>query len=423
MSWLAIHWNDDQQEAATTVLQRAEGLLAKFPVKAAADVADELERIGFETVERVEELRALIEGPDSDPPVALLLFEDRAIGGGGEVDALIRDCLARNIALALNPATAEAVFEALRAKRRAVMIFNPISGSGNAEKEHARILELLEPSMMLDVKETTPEVDAGSLAREALKAGVDLVIAAGGDGTVSEVAEVLTGTDIPLAIIPRGTANALAVALFGPQLYLDPIGRSCEAILDGVTRTIDTVKCGDHQMLLLAGIGVESGMVERAERDLKARFGVLAYLVGGWEQIKAQEEFDVELECDGKRHRFRSGSVVVANAAPPSSVFAQGSGTPIYDDGMLDVTTLVDVKTPWEAVQTIMQLFQAGLTQQAPEERVITMRAAKVRVETNPPQTVAIDGELVGQTPVEFEVVPASLKVIVPKHDDRRQPE
>jgi YegS/Rv2252/BmrU family lipid kinase len=421
MSWLAIHWHDDQQEQARAVLQEAEGLLSRFPVKAAANVADALEGLGFETVERVVGLRSLIEGPEADRPVAVVLFEGQAIGAGGEVDALIQECLARNLVLALNPATAEAVFAALRAKRRAVMIFNPICGAGDASKEREQILELLGPAMVLDVQETTPEVGAAALARVALEAGADLVIAAGGDGTVSEVAEVLTGTDVPLAIIPRGTANALAVALFGPQLYLDPIGRSCQAILEGATRTIDTARCGERPMLQLAGIGVESGMVERAERDLKARFGVLAYLVGGWEQIKAQEEFDVVLECDGKRHQFRSGSVVVANAAPPSSVFAQGGGTPVFDDGLLDVTTLVDVKTPWETVQTIMQLFRAGLTQQAPEERVITMRAARVRVETNPPQKVAIDGELVGTTPVEFEVVPASLKVIVPKHDDRRE--
>ena len=415
MSSLGIHWEEGFEDIARSVLSQAEALVRRFRVKAIPRVASELAAMGIERVESVAELSKLVEETAGEQPAALIVFGTDPVGSKGMLQPLIRKSLEQNIPTALNPATAIAIFQSLRATQKAVMIFNPVSGTGNPAKERERIQELLGSAMMLDVMETTAELGAGTLARQALEQGADLVIAAGGDGTVSEVAEVLSGTGVPLAIIPRGTANALAVALFGPQLYLDPIGRSCQAILDGATRSIDTVRCGKHPMLLLAGIGVETGMVERAERELKDRFGVLAYLVGGWEQIKAQEEFDVELECDGQRHQFRSGSVVVANAAPPSSVFAQGSGTPIYDDGLLDITTIVDVKTPWEAVQTILELFRAGLTQRKPGERVITMKAMQVRIVTLPPQKLVVDGEMVGTTPVEFEVVPHSLTVIVPK--------
>lgn len=75
-------------------------------------------------------------------------------------------------------------------------------------------------------------------------------------------------------------------------------------------------------MLLFGGIGIETGMVERAERDLKSKFGVLAYLIGGWEQINEQEEFDVELTCDEPTQKIHTASVVVANAAPPTSIVA-----------------------------------------------------------------------------------------------------
>ncbi len=95
----------------------------------------------------------------------------------------------------------------------APLIFNPVSGQGNAEAQLATIKDLLEPHIALTIYLTSLEAAAEQLTREAVAQGTELIIASGGDGTVSEVASVLIGTGIPLAVIPRGTANAFANGL------------------------------------------------------------------------------------------------------------------------------------------------------------------------------------------------------------------
>ncbi len=299
-------------------------------------------------------------------------------------------------------------------RRSATLIFNPIAGSGDPEADLAGIRKLLDPEFDLNVVETTKDTSGKDLAKRAVDAGAKLIISAGGDGTVAEVATALIGTDSTLGIIPRGTANALAVALFGDGLRLNPIRTSCEAIVAGASRLIDTVECNGKPMLLLGGIGIETGMVQRAERELKSKFGVLAYLIGGWEQITEQEDFDVELTCDDRTQTLRTASVVVANAAPPTSIFAQGHGQPVFDDGMLDVTTIVDVKTTWEAVQTMVGLLNAGLTQSPAGASVLHFHAKTVKITANPQQKLVIDGEIEGTTPVEFVIRPQTLRVIAP---------
>jgi diacylglycerol kinase (ATP) len=141
-----------------------------------------------------------------------------------DIQALQRICAVYNVALATNLATAEAIVERLRRMRLAHLIFNPISGQGNAEEDLKLIQQLLKPAMELVVCLTTPEISAQQLAREAIEAKADLIIASGGDGTISAVAGVMVGTTIPVGIIPRGTANAFAVAL-GIPAYLTPIRR------------------------------------------------------------------------------------------------------------------------------------------------------------------------------------------------------
>jgi diacylglycerol kinase family enzyme len=116
---------------------------------------------------------------------------------------------------------------------------------------------------------TTPDVDAGQLAQEAVKQGVHTIIASGGDGTLSAAAEALMGTSIPLGVISRGTANAFASALGIP----DTIEAACQTILAGKTKVVDTALCNGKPMVLLVGIGFEAEVVEKADRETKKPLG------------------------------------------------------------------------------------------------------------------------------------------------------
>lgn len=149
----------------------------------------------------------------------IFLVDPLATRSEPKLDTLLHICNLRNVALATNLATAEALATRLAKTRVAHLIFNPVAGQGNAEQDLTLIRQLLEPHLSLRIHQTTPEINSEQLAHAAISADADIVIAAGGDGTVSTVAGALIGTGISLGIIPRGTANAFAVALGIPGLF------------------------------------------------------------------------------------------------------------------------------------------------------------------------------------------------------------
>lgn len=296
-------------------------------------------------------------------------------------------------------------------KRSACLIHNPIAGQGDPAADLQRIRELLEPAIDLDVRLTTPEVGAGQLAQEAVEQGAVIVIASGGDGTLSAAAAALVGTDIPFGIISRGTANALANTL-GISNTLEA---ACQTILDGYTRVIDTARCNDRHMVLLTGIGFEAETIERADRATKNRWGRLAYVLAGMQQLRQMKSFQVHIETEGQVVTANAAAVTVANAAPPTSILAQGPAIVVFDDGMLDVTIVAPSKKNG-MIAAVFHLLQTALREMTSERSDIGyLRGHTIKVITEPPQKVVVDGELMGTTPVEIQCIPSSLKLLVPK--------
>jgi YegS/Rv2252/BmrU family lipid kinase len=295
--------------------------------------------------------------------------------------------------------------------RSACLIFNPVSGQGNPKHDLQRIRQQLGPYFTLEIYLTTPESSTANLAQIAIAHPTELVIASGGDGTISAVAQALIATPKTLGIIPRGTANAFASGLDIPS----NIPAACDVIIKGTPRRIDTAKCNnDRAMILLAGIGFEAETVERANRSAKTRWGVLAYILAGMQQLDRQELFETEIEIADEIFHLRVGAITIANVAPSTSVLAQGFGQAIPDDGLLEVT-IGTADTNLQALDAIADLMAAAITQTPTHrEDIIRLRTAQIKVATNPPQKVAIDGELAGTTPIEAKCIPRSLAVIVP---------
>ncbi len=295
-------------------------------------------------------------------------------------------------------------------RRKACLIFNPVAGNTDSEQELKRVKELLSPQFELDIQFTTEEIGADKLAQEAVKKDFEIIIAAGGDGTLSEAAKALGETTIPLGVIPRGTANAFASALGIP----DTLDEACETILSGKTRRIDIGRCNGKLMTLLAGIGFEAETIENASREAKQRWGALAYLVSGIQQLREIELFDAEIETDDKIIKVSAGALTVANAAPPTSILAQGPAGILYDDGLLDIT-IISSNTWASAIAASYHLLQSGLRGDAAKRDDIGyIRTKRVKITTDPPQKIVLDGEMIGNTPLEVECVPGGLTVMVP---------
>lgn len=337
-----------------------------------------------------------------------------------DIMALLRVCQIHDVPLATNLATAEAIVDNLAHIRHAHLIFNPVAGQGDSQQELTLIRDLLGAHLNLHVLLTTPDISAADLAKEAIAANSDLVIASGGDGTVSAVAGELINTGIPLGIIPRGTANAFCLAL-GIPCTIAPLRRACQTILTGKPRQVDAARCNGATMILLAGIGYEAETVDKASRELKDRWGALAYFMAGWQQLNEQELFNVDLEVNGVDYSFQSAALTVANAAPPTSMLAQGAGSVVFDDGLLDVTIASTQNSPkslqqkLQAISGLMQLMGSALTGNTPEiENLFHFRTQRLKITTTPPQKVVIDGEVIEASSLEIECLPAALTVLVP---------
>ena len=296
------------------------------------------------------------------------------------------------------------------ATRKASLIFNPAAGQSNPEQDLNTIRDLLSPTFDLDIKFTKKDLKTGKIAQEVVENGAEIVIAAGGDGTLSAVAKALIKTDIPLGVVPRGTANAFASALGIP----DTIEKACQTIINGKVRRLDIAKCNGKPMLLLAGVGFEAETVEGASRDVKSKWGVLAYILSGIKQLNNIDSFEVEIETEEKIIRTTATAITIANVAPATSVLAQGPAGIIGDDGFLDIT-IVASDTWASAIAASYHLLQTGLHgDAATRDDIGYLRAKRVKVSTKPPQKVVLDGELIGETPIDVACVPEGLNVFVP---------
>ncbi|MCU0567308.1 MAG: YegS/Rv2252/BmrU family lipid kinase [Oculatellaceae cyanobacterium Prado106] len=304
-------------------------------------------------------------------------------------------------------------------KRSACLIFNPAAGQGNPDQDLARIRALLEPEIDLDIQLTSKEQGAGQLAKQAIARSASAIIASGGDGTLSSAATAVVNSGIPFGVISRGTANAFASALDIPN----SIDAACATILEGHTRTVDTAFCNGRPMVLLAGIGFEAEAVARADRRAKNRFGVLAYILAGLQQLRQMKSFSVEIETPDKIVKTRAAAVTIANAAPPTSVLAQGTAAVLVDDGLLDLTVVAPSNIAG-AIAAVYHLFQTATAgDPAARDDIGYLRSHQFKVTTRPAQRVVLDGEMIGTTPVEIRCLPQSLEIFVPGHDDAQSTE
>ncbi|MGB3294198.1 MAG: YegS/Rv2252/BmrU family lipid kinase [Phormidesmis sp.] len=291
------------------------------------------------------------------------------------------------------------------------LIFNPVSGQGDPEAELALIRQEIEAEASLSILETSLEETAEELAQRAIAQSADCIVASGGDGTVSAVAGAMIESDIPLGIIPRGTANAIASA-FGISNNLKD---ACQIVLTGVSRNIDVANCNGKPLLLLAGVGLEADVIEQANRPLKNKIGTAAYILSAFQQVQDLSTFEVELETPDRIITVDAAGITVANAAPATSVLAQGPSAVLPYDGLLDVTIFAP-KGTGSAIAASYNLFQSALSDRSTQRTDVGyFRCTSVRVSTEPEQKVVLDGELVGSTPIDIYCIPRGLTLMTPE--------
>lgn len=286
------------------------------------------------------------------------------------------------------------------------VIVNPAAGQ---DEPILNVLNsVLQPAeIKWEVFVTNEAGDATRFAKQAVVAGVDAVAVYGGDGTVMEVASGLMGSDMPLAILPGGTANVMSIELGIPGKLADAVALLCDSTHG--SRLVDMGMVGDKPFFGHVAIGLEADMHLTADRAMKDRLGFLAYPVAAMQALVDRPVSHYTLKLDDEQVEMDVLDCMVTNVGSTGIMGATLAGNISVSDGLLDVIVIrkPDVASLGELIGSV-----AGLTD--PASVLPHWQVSKVSVTADPPQQVTADGESLGSTPVDISVLPAAVRVIVP---------
>jgi diacylglycerol kinase (ATP) len=257
---------------------------------------------------------------------------------------------------------------------------------------------------------TTGPRTAGEIARAHIGRGADLIIVAGGDGTINEAVEGMVGSSVPLGILPAGTANVLATEM---KLGRDPV-KAARRLDELKPRQVSvghvTLKGGvQRHFLLMAGIGLDAHVVYNVSAALKARTGKFAYWVAGWSLLgKRLAQFDVDV--DGKKHRC--SFALVSKVRNYGGDFEIARSVRLMDEQFEVV--LLEGKTSFEFVRYFAGMATGRLAGMR-GVTVVRAQCASVCEASDARVYVQIDGEFGGHLPAELRVVAEGVRLLVPE--------
>jgi diacylglycerol kinase (ATP) len=296
-------------------------------------------------------------------------------------------------------------------RQPAALVFNPNAGqklgfatnsSGPDEVQAA----LRAAGVPFDAWPTERAGHATELARQAVDEGRELVIAAGGDGTVNEVAGGLANTQKVLGLMPLGSVMNVARTLWVPR----DLAGAARTIAEGKVLAMDMGRVRDRFFLEAGGVGLDAGLFGYFERLDKGAHRVRV-VRAGLRFLRQIGSPRISIEHDGGRLDTRAPMVSVANGPYVGAAYAIAPGARI-DDGLLDVVVFRHASIPRMLLHLILIAGGRRLPP-PPDSRVLRVRSVRVSKRSGRPLPVHADGNPVGVTPAHFQVAPAALRVIV----------
>lgn len=235
---------------------------------------------------------------------------------------------------------------------------------------------------------------------------VNMVIIAGGDGTLNLAVDALVETGLPLGILPLGTANDLARTLGIPISLFE----ACQVIATGKKRYIDLGLVNGKHFFNVASIGLSVDITNNLTKEAKLKWGVLAYAITASKIILQSRPFTAEISCNGESKIVKTLQVAVGNGRH------YGGGMTIAHDAKIDDQRLdlysLEVKYCWQFTGVLPSIWQ-GKYQESFGFRYLS--ASVINVYTRKPRPINTDGEIVTYTPAHFQLVPLALAIIVPR--------
>jgi YegS/Rv2252/BmrU family lipid kinase len=296
--------------------------------------------------------------------------------------------------------------------QRVFVVLNPVAGLTDADNAKDLITTFCqERGWDCDIHETQKNEDVSKLVKDALEKGVDLVIAAGGDGTVSGVVAGMLNSKVPMGILPAGTGNNLARDLSIPVNLAQAM-----SLFDSehTTRTMDVMEVnGSKYYVLNVSVGVSSITMRTTKRHEKRRFGMLAYLFRAVGSIRNSSLHRFHVKVDGRPVRFTASELMVANSKF-MGLQPQIQGVEVDpNDGSMDMFVVRAQST-----KDYLNVLSRFLMHRRPSgaSKLHHMQAHEtIEIRSEFPLPVQADGEAIGNTPVSVRLIPDALRIIVPK--------
>jgi diacylglycerol kinase (ATP) len=303
----------------------------------------------------------------------------------------------------------------------ALLIYNPTSGRRRnrrfAEIEQS-VRVLKEAGIHVELASSTAPGHAKELARHAVEQNRGMVIACGGDGTVNEIMNGLAGSQVPLALLPAGTANILAKELGIPW----DIPQAARLIADGVVRRIAIgiaiPSNGNHSaslpnegryFLSVGGAGPDGAIVHAVDQGLKKSAGVIAYWVEGFKQLVSYGFPEMNVHCNGQTRR--ASIIVVGRTVNYGGPFKITTGASLFEDSFEMVTH--STCSRFRYLTCLPALWLGKLRKM---RGIDSWKATEIVCE--PVGTGAVyaqvDGEPIGPLPLIFRIVPNALSIVTP---------
>jgi len=294
----------------------------------------------------------------------------------------------------------------------AALIFNPRAGQKlgidtNAGSGEAVQAALREVEIPFEAWPTRRAGHATELARQAVAEGRQLVIVAGGDGTVNETAQGLANTETALGVMPLGSIMNVARTLWVPR----DLRLAARVLAEGKTLAMDMGRIGERYFLEAAGIGLDAGLFGYFERLDSGRGSWLGTLRAVLRFLRILGNPRMKIDYDGNSIRARAPMVSVANGPYVGAAYAIAPNARI-DDGLLDVVVFRGVSIP----RVLLHLaLIAGGRHLPPPPEAQTLRVEWIRVQGFRRRRLPVhtDGDPIGVTPVELRVAPAAVRVVV----------
>lgn len=298
----------------------------------------------------------------------------------------------------------------MSAHSRAILFYNKKSGQSKTGEQCEIIrAHFAEHKISLEIVVIPkPCKEIEEIVTQAIIDGVDLFLAAGGDGTVSLVANSLVGTGIPLGIIPLGTGNLLAKELNIPL----GLNNALELITTDKQKTIkmDTFKCEDRNFILNLSVGVTSVVMEETDSEEKQRLGVIAYLIIFIQRALGLKLHRFYLEYDHQRASYLASEILITNGRSMGMKMLKWSEDVCINDGVLDMFIIRAANI----LDIFGILFSIIMRQEKMNPIFKTIQFKEYcRIETKTPMHTQADGDVFGETPVELQIQPGSLSVII----------